>query len=288
MHISKKYIRSPINYMGGKYRSLKHIIPNFKQDIDTFYDIFSGSGTVHLNTKANKVISNDINDIIIGLQKYISENNPKDLHDQLKAISKEYELESEDSSGYIKLRKEYNQECEPIKLLALSQHAFNYILRFNKKGEFNTSHGKGICKLSQDFLEKLINFNTKTQRDKTEFKSLDFRDLIDFNELTKDDLVYCDPPYLLSEAVYNEKRAFGGWGEKDTRELLQLLDKINARGSNFALTEMISSKSNANNLLIDWIEKNNYKVIYNNVQYLGVPSTHNSHKKSVEVLITNY
>lgn len=274
--------------MGGKYRSLKTIIPNFKKDVDTFYDIFSGSGTVYLNTKANKVISNDINNIVIGLQKYISESEPVELYGQLRLISEEYNLTSEDSSGYIELRKEYNQSREPVKLLALSQHAFNYILRFNKKGEFNTSHGKGICKLSQDFLDKLTNFSAKTKRDKTEFKSLDFREVVELSNLTENDLVYCDPPYLLSEAVYNERRAFGGWSKQDTIELLQLLDEINTRGSNFALTEMITNKGETNDLLIDWVKKNNYTITYNNVRYLGVPSAHKNDKKSVEVLVVNY
>ncbi len=51
---------------------------------------------------------------------------------------------------------------------------------------------------------------------------------------------------------------------------------------------MITSKDKDNDLLIEWVEKNNYIIIYNNVKYLGVPSTHKNNKKSVEVLITNY
>lgn len=274
--------------MGGKYRSLKNIVPNFNKNIDTFYDVFSGSGTVHLNTNANKVISNDINYIVINLQRYISENDSENIYEQLKYISKEYKLKSQNSEGYNLLRKEYNNDNDLLKLLALSQHSFNYIIRFNKKNEFNTSHGKGISCLSQDFLSKLINFREKTQVSNTEFKSLDFRDAIDLNNLTKDDLVYCDPPYLLSEAVYNEKRAFGGWGKQDSLELFKFLDEINIKNSNFALSEMLSSKGKINQVLIDWVNKNGYSMTYNNVQYLGVPSTHNNDKKSVEVLITNY
>lgn len=282
----EKFKRSPINYMGGKYRSLKNIIPHFKEEINTFYDVFSGSGTVHLNTNAAKVISNDVNHIVSSLQKYISESVPEEMFTQLKILAREYQLNSENSEGYNKLRSEYNQDRIPLKLLALSQHAFNYILRFNMKGEFNTSHGKGICTLSQDFLSKLVNFNEKTQN--TEFISEDFRKVINLEELNKDDLVYCDPPYLLSEAVYNEKRAFGGWSKTDSLELFDLLDEINSRNSNFALSEMIVSKGETNEALIDWVEKNGYSINYNDVKYLGVPSTHKNDKGSVEVLVTNY
>lgn len=283
----EKYKRSPINYMGGKYRSLKNIIPNFKKDIDTFYDIFSGSGTVHLNTNARKVVSNDLHHIVISLQKFISESDPELVYKEIKSLADTYQLESENSEGYNLLRKEYNQDKEPIKLLTLSQHSFNYIIRFNMKNEFNTSHGKGISSLSQDFLSKLINFKKKTQNN-TEFTSKDFREVIDLSSLKENDLVYCDPPYLLSEAVYNEKRAFGGWSKQDSIELFELLDEVATKGSNFALSEMLSSKGETNEVLLKWATDKGYSINYNNVKYLGVPSTHNNNKNSVEVLVTNY
>ena len=287
IHITK-YNRSPINYMGGKYRSLKHIIPNFKGEIDTFYDVFSGSGTVHLNTNAANVVSNDIHHIVISLQKYISESEPNEVYEQLKQLSIKYDLDSKDSDGYISLRKEYNQDKELLKLLALSQHSFNYLIRFNTQGDFNASHGKGISKLSRDFLSKLTNFKEKTQKSNTLFKSKDFREIIIPSQLSSNDFVYCDPPYLLSEAVYNERRAFGGWSRQDSLELFELLDEVDRAGSNFALSEMISSKGKTNHELADWTTKKGYSINYNNVRYLGVPSTHNGDKKSVEVLITNY
>lgn len=274
--------------MGGKFRSLKNIIPNFGEDIDTFYDVFSGSGTIHLNVKANNVIANDIHYIIMELQEYIAQREPKELYKELLETSETYNLVSDDSEGYLKLRAKYNEDKNMSNLLALSQHAFNYIIRFNKKGGFNTAHGKGICKLSQDFLQKLINFHEQSKLNNTTYKSKDFRELIDWDNLSPKDLVYCDPPYLLSEAVYNEKRAFGGWSEGDTLDLFKVLDKVNDAGSRFALTEMIESKGKQNTKLIEWIEEKGYVVRYNNVKYLGVPSTHDNNKKSVEVLVTNY
>ena len=56
-----EYIKSPINYIGNKYRLLKNLVPLFPEDIDTFVDVFSGSGTVLINVNANKYIYNDIN-----------------------------------------------------------------------------------------------------------------------------------------------------------------------------------------------------------------------------------
>lgn len=55
-----KYQRSCINYQGNKYRILNHIIHLFPKNINTFVDVFAGSGVMSLNTKANNYISNDI------------------------------------------------------------------------------------------------------------------------------------------------------------------------------------------------------------------------------------
>lgn len=274
--------------MGGKYRSLKHIIPHFPSNINTFYDMFAGSGTVHLNTRANSVVANDTHHIVVSLQEFISNSDPNELYNELRILADRYSLYSEESEGYIELRKIYNSDKDLTKLLALSQHSFNYLIRFNQQGGFNASHGKGISKLSKDFLEKLTNFKSKDKESNNQYLTLDFREVLDLDNLYKDDLVYCDPPYLLSEAVYNEKRAFGGWCEQDTLDLFELLDKVSDKGSKFALTEMLSNKGRVNEQLIKWVENNNYIVRYNDVRYLGVPSTHNNDKKSVEVLVTNY
>ena len=37
------YIKSPMNYTGGKYKILEHIIPSFPKEIDNFIDL---AGTV--------------------------------------------------------------------------------------------------------------------------------------------------------------------------------------------------------------------------------------------------
>ena len=37
------YIKSPLNYVGGKYKLLNEIIPLFPNDINTFVDLFGGA-----------------------------------------------------------------------------------------------------------------------------------------------------------------------------------------------------------------------------------------------------
>jgi len=55
-----KYIKSPINYSGSKYRLLKKILPLFPSNINTFVDLFCGACNVAINIDANRIICNDL------------------------------------------------------------------------------------------------------------------------------------------------------------------------------------------------------------------------------------
>ena len=53
------FIKSPLNYTGGKYKLLEQIVPHFPTNIDYFVDLFCGGCNVGINVVANKVILND-------------------------------------------------------------------------------------------------------------------------------------------------------------------------------------------------------------------------------------
>ena len=58
-------IESPLNYTGGKYKLLPQILPYFPKNIDRFVDIFCGGCNVGCNVKANSIVFNDNNIMII-------------------------------------------------------------------------------------------------------------------------------------------------------------------------------------------------------------------------------
>lgn len=65
------FIKSPMNYMGGKYKILKYILPHFPQNINTFYDMFCGGCNVGINVKSNKTICLDNQGKIIDLYNFL-------------------------------------------------------------------------------------------------------------------------------------------------------------------------------------------------------------------------
>ena len=55
----QEFIKSPLNYTGGKYKILNSIFPYFPKEINTFIDLFGGGFNVGINANANKIIYND-------------------------------------------------------------------------------------------------------------------------------------------------------------------------------------------------------------------------------------
>ncbi|MCA6072598.1 MAG: DNA adenine methylase, partial [Endomicrobium sp.] len=44
--MNETFIKSPLNYVGGKYKILPQIIPLFPKDINCFVDLFAGGANV--------------------------------------------------------------------------------------------------------------------------------------------------------------------------------------------------------------------------------------------------
>lgn len=160
-------------------------------------------------------------------------------------------------------------------------------IRFNNKHEFNTSFGKERSSFNEFIKRNLVLFCTALQKKSIILSTGDFRDF-DFTRLEADDVVYCDPPYLITTGPYNDgKRGFKNWTETDDADLLALLDKLNDQSIRFALSNVFYAKGRTNDALIEWSKKYNMLFIdkaYSNCSY----HLKDREAKTVEVLITNY
>ena len=160
---------------------------------------------------------------------------------------------------------------------------FNNQMRFNDKGHFNLPVGKRDFNLVIE--TKLVRFLEALRSQNNELRQGDFR-TFDFQMLTDKSVVYCDPPYLITTATYNEK---AGWTDKDEIDLLKLLDSLNERNIKFALSNVLTHEGKENALLGRWLEQNDY-----NVHHLFMDYHYSNYQKkskkaaSEEVLITNF
>lgn len=277
--MKENYIKSPLNYVGGKYKLLKHIIPLFPDKIDTFVDLFGGGFNVGINVKAEHIIYNELCKQVVELMECLKEKETQDLLDYIDFVISDYKLTKENKEGFLKLREDYNANPEPLAFYTMICYAFNYQIRFNQQGKYNMPFGKDRSSFNPILREKFIEFCEKLHNIDCTFMNVDFNDF-DFSDFTENDLVYCDPPYFNSVAAYNEQ---GGWTDDNEKNLLNMLDTLNNKGVKFALSNNLKYD---NPILDKWKEK--YHVHYINGDY----SNCNYHKidrsKDIEVLITNY
>jgi len=284
--LSNKYIKSPINYSGSKYRLLKYIIPLFPDDINLFVDLFAGAGNVGINVNANKIIFNDYIYYLPQLYNTWKKKSIDEVNEYIDRTIKKNELSSTNADAFREFRKKYNKTKNVEDLFILICYSFNFQMRFNNSHEYNSSFGKKSSTMNNNIRKNLNNFVNAIHLKNTEFISKDFRDF-DFNMLKDNDFVYCDPPYLISGAVYQDgKRGFKGWNKQDEIDLYNILDNLNKKGLKFALSNMVKSKGKVNTFLIKWAQK--YNIHYLKMNYAGSNYQRTTKGKDVEVLITNY
>ncbi len=281
----RKFLKSPLNYVGGKYKLLPQLLEHFPKEINTFLDMFSGGFNVGINVDSKKTICNDINSFIINLYKELYKEPINNVLGHIQNRIDEYGLSKENEEGFKKFRIYYNKTKNPIDLYTLSCYSFNYQFRFNNDKEYNNPFGRNRSQFSENMRNNLILFTEKLKNMNIEFSSEQF-DKLNLEDLTDKDFVYCDPPYLITTGSYNDgNRGFKDWKEEEELKLYDMLDNLNDKHIKFALSNVIEHKGKENKLLKEWSKK--YKVIYLTSDYSN--SSYNTKRdKSIEVLIVNY
>lgn len=284
------FIKSPLNYTGGKYKLLPQLLEIFPKEIDTFVDLFAGGGNVAVNVNAKHIIYNDIMWQVPEMLQEFKRVGVEECLQRIDYFIEAYELSKDNREGYLKLRECYNNSfdlefllTDPLMLYTLICYSFNNQIRFNSNHEYNMPFGKNRSSFNPALREKFVAFVNRLQEIDIQFFSKDFRKL-KIGGLRGSDFVYCDPPYLITVASYNEN---GGWGEQAERELLSKLDEIDKAGVRFGLSNVLESRGKENTILKEWAKR--YKVNYLEHTYSNC-SYHKKDKESkdVEVLITNY
>ena len=283
----QSYIKSPLNYMGGKYAILGDILPLFPAHINKFVDLFAGGLNVGINVNAKTIFVNDQLDYLVELYEYLRKIPTTTILSDIEKKIKKYNLDRHNTAGFNSLRHDYNVKQNPLDLFVLTCFSFNHQIRFNSSFQFNTPFGKERSSYNNSIKNNLIAFCNKLKEGNFVFTSKDFRKF-PFSSLTVKDVVYCDPPYLITNGSYNDgKRGFDTWTEKEDIALFKKLDSLARKGVPFYLSNVFCHKGQTNERLIEWSRK--YRVIfieknYSNCNY----QFKRKNTETKEVLITNF
>lgn len=284
--------------MGNKYRLIeKGLIDFFPKKIETFIDMFCGSGVVSMNVKAEKYVLNDNNTYLIGLLRLFKDTSAKDIISSMESLIEQFGLlkgESKNSNKrteehkevakerYNLFRKEYNKNKDFLCLYLLSYYSVNNLIRFNNGGKFNAPIGNAYFN-KEKHSQKIIDGCDFFKKEEVVLSNERFEDFnLDKIELT--DFVYFDPPYFNTLAIYND--CFGGWKEENEQKLFLLCEELNKRGIKWGLSNTFENKGKINNNLIEWCEKNKWYIDYfENFDYSSFGKGKSNTK---EVYICNY
>lgn len=282
---TQKYLKSPMNYIGGKYKLLPQILPCFPARCGTFVDLFAGGCNVAVNVQAEHILCNDLNQKVIELFEALRQRELAEILARIEAKIEEYGLSKENEAGFLRFRDDYNRAPDPIDLYTLTCYSFNYQFRFNNRLEYNNPFGRDRSQFSENMRHNLIAFVTRLKELDIEFCSKDFTQ-VPLDGLGPGDFIYCDPPYLITTGTYNDgNRGFKDWKEEQERALYAYLDAADARGIRFALSNVVKHKGKTNGILLEWAKK--YRVI--DLDYSYANASYNTSKgKSREVLVVNY
>lgn len=295
--------RSPLFYVGDKYKLVSEIKTYFPTTIRQFVEPFVGGGSVYLNVEAENYLLNDINEYVIGIHRMLLSylgNEKKFFADvenliNLYGLSFSYKedripqaLKSQfvktyfakyNKEAYAKMRADYNKgNCsDSLLLYLLLIYGFNRMIRFNRKGDFNLPVGN--VDFNQNTVNALNSYFQLNSHKRTHWTSLDFEDFFRSLNLNEQDLVYLDPPYLITFSEYNKL-----WNPDTERRLLRLLNTFNAQGIRFAISNVTHYKGKVNDIFIDWSNQYNSHSIKSN--YISFHD--NTIKQFNEVLVTNF
>jgi len=280
-----KYINTPFNYTGSKFKLLEQILPKLDTDKKYFIDLFAGGGSVYTNIldKYDKVLVNDVIEDLIGIHKSLLESN--DIINSTKLLSNT----KEDQEAFLKLRDSYNSDKSPDKLWALMLGCTSNLMRFNQKGFFNQTWGKRQWNPSTDKkVEEFVN-HIRQYKSKLYYTSKNFKMIIP----KKPSMIYIDPPYgyikdgdnmgnkQISEAGYN---AF--YTKQNDMDLYNYYKEMSDKGHSLMISGVLEHKGKVS-WILDKLISDGFNLFDLDFDYNKV-SRKDTGNITREVIITNY
>ena len=214
---------SLIKWTGSKRsqaEQIANIFPNAKRYIEPF--LGGGSILYHATSHFPICIGNDLYKPLIDIWEQVK-TNPVDVYNTYK---EDWEaLQKKFPEYYYDVRSRFNLNKNGNDLLFLTRTCTNGIIRFNKDGDFNNSlHVTRRGMQPEKF--KLIVLDWSVKLKNTSFTCGDFSVLEE--EITKNDFLYLDPPYLNSKNRYISNL--------EPEKLFNFLEKINSIGAKWAMS----------------------------------------------------
>lgn len=199
-----KTLQPIIKWTGSKRHLADEIISNFPDEIDTYYEPFCGGASVlfkllHSNRRVTNYVISDTNEHLISVLNKVK-LQPEDVLDHYRMLHyqlKNCDTDSNKADFYNEVRSVFNKDKNPLDFLFLTRTCTNGLIRFNQKGEFNTSFHHGRLGIQPEKYQRIVTYwSQKLNEYGVQIKVSDYCEV----RPSENDFVFLDPPYLNTKA----------------------------------------------------------------------------------------
>ena len=192
-----------LKWIGNKQRFAHEIASFFPKNIKTYYEPFLGSGAVLATLQQPKAVGSDAFKPLVEIWQTLR-SNPQQLVEWYAERYEEY-FSMEKPQGYEQIKARYNASPNGADLLFLCRSCYGGVVRFRKRdGYMSTPCGVHTPISLSSFANRVEIWHRRTAG--AQFVHMDFSEVMSM--ATKDDLVYCDPPYTHSQAILYQGQSF--------------------------------------------------------------------------------
>lgn len=199
-----KFPKSPLQYPGGKFRAVKHILSLIPRDVDMAVSPFVGGGSVELAlvSLGVKVLAYDIFEPLVAFWQELIENKEA----LVKGVKSYYPLAKE--TFYSLQKQKFDSRLE--------QAIVFYVL--NRASYSGATFSGGMSPNHPRFTESSIAYLERFDIENFKVKQADFKESISKH---KDVFMYLDPPYMIEQNLYGRKGdAHRDFNHEGLRDLL--------------------------------------------------------------------
>jgi len=269
----------PIKIQGIKTKLVSWIIENVEFPEGRWVEPFMGSGVVGFNFGAKNALFCDSNPHLINFYQSIKKGEITPAVAKAFLEREGQILTEKGQKHYYYIRERFNKENQPLDFLFLNRSCFNGMIRFNSKLKFNVPFGHKPFRFSKAYVTKITNqirwVEARIHLNKWDFKCQSFK--VTLSNLSKNDFVYCDPPYIGRHVDY-----FDSWDEKDELSLHDLL--LNSKVK-FILSTWDTNKYRSNEFL-NTVWSDCHKINKTHFYHLG--GKEKNRNEMLEALVLNY
>jgi DNA adenine methylase len=220
---SKKPPAQLLKWVGNKQRFAQYIASVFPDEYGTYFEPFLGSGAVLGAMKPTHGVAGDVIKPLIDLWNMLK-NDPERLY---RSYAKNWERYIDNPKNtYHSILGHFNNDPNAEDFLFISRTCYGGVIRFTKQGKMSTPMGPHKPISPESFKERMLAWRSCVRN--TEFTSKPYQETMKL--ATEGDIIYCDPPYVDSQAILYGAQAF------NFQELLEEIEKCKQRGIKVALS----------------------------------------------------